>query len=76
MSKFLFHPKITLTAGLTAIGSFCAVLAGLSGALVKVPHGDTILTAAEIVGPLAIWVATYGRSPASSVDNNTPKDPA
>ena len=69
-SKLLFHPKVTFTAGCAAVGSFCTMIAGLTGALSKVPHGDVILTAAELVGPVAIWAATYGRSPASAVDNN------
>lgn len=72
----LFHPKITLTAGLIALGSFCTMVASIATPMHKLPYigkyADTITATAMCVGPFALWIATYGRSPASAVDNNTP----
>ena len=71
-SKLLFHPKITFVAGLTAFASFCTLVAGLSKPLHALlgPHADQIVAGAEVVGPIMLFIATYGRSPASAVDNN------
>ena len=75
-SPLLFHPKVTFTAMLVGLASFSTMVAGLSMPLHNAPvigaHADQIVAVAAIVAPMALWVATYGRSPASAVDNNTP----
>lgn len=73
-TKLLFHPKITFTAGCLTIASFCTLIASIALPLHKAPvigkYADGIVATAMCVGPFAAWVATYGRSPASAVDNN------
>lgn len=75
-TRLLFHPKITMTAGLVGLASFCTLIASVATPLHKVaivgPYADTIVGTAMVIGPIALWVATYGRSPASAVDNNKP----
>ena len=74
--KLLFHPKVTFVAGLTALASFCTLIGSIALPLHKISflagHADDIVSLAAVVGPIALWVATYGRSPASAVDNNKP----
>lgn len=73
-NRLLFHPKITLTAGLLALASFCTLIVSIATPLHKVPvigkYADAVVGTAMCAGPVALWVATYGRSPASAVDNN------
>lgn len=75
--KLLFHPHITMIAALTCLASFCTLIASLAIPLHRVPfigaQADNIVGTAMVIGPVALWVATYGRSPASAVDNNTQK---
>lgn len=71
-ARVLLHPRSTLTAGLVALASFCTLVASIATPLHQAPivgpHADTIVGTAMVVGPVALWVATYGRSPAHAVD--------
>ena len=70
----LFHPKVTLTAGLIALASFCTLIGTIAAPLHFLPmigpHADAIVAGAMVIGPIALWFATYGRSPSSAVDNH------
>jgi hypothetical protein len=84
--KFLFHPKVTLAATITAIGSIAAVCASIVIAIAPLPavpglsvlgpyvqRADLVLGA---VAAVATAVAGIGRSFAPLIDAGAPPAPS